>query len=86
MAIYLNDELVEKIPESAMRTMAERLSFVVSTYFSNHPDEYVRFLEGQERRRKEEMEKKKGRALHQSPAATATSRRETKKEKRPAKA
>lgn len=53
MAIYLNNEPVEKIPESAMQTMSERLSFVVSTYFSNHPDEYVRFLEGRERRRRE---------------------------------
>lgn len=73
MAIYLNNEPVEKIPEQAMQTMAERLSFVVSTYFSNHPDEYVRFLEGQKRRRME--------------AEAAEREREIpKKRKRPAKA
>ena len=71
MAIYLNGEPVEKIPESAMQTMAERLSFVVSTYFSNHPDEYVRFLEGRERRRRE---------------AEAAERESSAKRKRPAKA
>ena len=71
MAIYLNNEPVEKIPEQAMQTMAERLSFVVSTYFSNHPDEYVRFLEGLERRRRE---------------AEAAERESSAKRKRPAKA
>ena len=71
MAIYLNNEPVERIPENALQTMSERLSFVVSTYFSNHPDEYVRFLEGQERRRRE---------------AEATEREAPKKRKRPSKA
>ena len=71
MAIYLNNEPVEKIPEQAMQTMSERLSFVVSTYFSNHPDEYVRFLEGRERRRRE---------------AEAAERESSAKRKRPAKA
>ena len=73
MAIYLNGEPVEKIPESAMQTMSERLSFVVSTYFSNHPDEYVRFLEGQERRRREAEAAERERGI-------------PKKRKRPAKA
>lgn len=47
----LNGEPVDKIPEWAQEKMAERLSRVVSQYFSEHPDEYERFLAEQERKR-----------------------------------
>ena len=59
MAIYLNNEPVERIPENALQKMSERLSTVVSGYFSQHPDEYERFLAGRERRRAESESKKK---------------------------
>lgn len=59
MAIYLNGEQVDRLPENALQTMSERLSSVVSTYFSNHPDEYQRFLEGRERRRAEREEQER---------------------------
>ena len=49
----LNGEPVDKIPEWAQEKMAERLSRVVSQYFSEHPDEYERFLAEQARKRAE---------------------------------
>lgn len=49
--IYLNGKPVDKIPDEALKIMSERLSRVVSQYFSEHPDEYRRFLADRERRR-----------------------------------
>ncbi len=51
--IYLNGEPVDKLPDYALKIMSERLSRVVSQYFSEHPDEYIRYIEGRERRRRE---------------------------------
>ena len=52
--IYLNGEPVDKLPDHALKIMSERLSKVVSEYFSAHPDEYLRFLEGQKRKKERE--------------------------------
>lgn len=48
--IYLNGEPVDKLPEYALKIMSERLSRVVSQHFSEHPDEYIRYLEGRKKR------------------------------------
>ena len=50
--IYLNGQPVDELPPEALKIMSERLSAVVSRYFTAHPDEYVKFLEGREKRRK----------------------------------
>ncbi len=49
--IYLNGVEVKEIPKEALAIMSERLSRVVSAYFSEHPDEYERFLAERERKR-----------------------------------
>ena len=59
MAIYLDGKQVDKLPAHALAAMSERLSDVVSGSFSQHPDEYERFLAGRERRRAESEPKKK---------------------------
>ena len=51
--IYLNGVEVTEIPKEALAIMSERLSRVVSTYFSEHPDEYERFLAERERKKAE---------------------------------
>ena len=50
---YLNGEPVDKLPQEALDVMAERLSRVVSQYFSQHPDEYEAFLKS--RKNKQEI-------------------------------
>ena len=45
---YLNGEPVDKIPGWALDKMSERLSFVVSRYFSQHPEEYEKYLNSPE--------------------------------------
>ncbi len=42
---YLNDEEVEVLSTEVLNEMSERLSTVVSVYFTSHPEEYLRFLE-----------------------------------------
>ncbi len=49
--IYLNGVEVDEIPKEALAIMSERLSYVVSTYFAEHPDEYERFLAERERKK-----------------------------------
>lgn len=49
--IYLNGQPVDELPPEALKIMSERLGAVVSRYFTAHPDEYIRFLEGREKRR-----------------------------------
>ena len=45
MRFYLNGEPFEEIPCEALFLMSERLSDVISLYFSSHPEEYEKFLE-----------------------------------------
>ncbi len=47
---FLNGEPVDEIPQWALDKMSERLSRVVSQHFSQHPDEYERFLKSREQR------------------------------------
>ena len=48
---YLNGKPVDKIPDYALKIMSERLSRVVSQHFSEHPDEYRRYMADLERRK-----------------------------------
>ena len=45
---FLNGEPIDRLPQEALDAMSERLSRVVSRYFSQHPDEYEAFLREQE--------------------------------------
>lgn len=51
--IFWRGEEVKELPESALQEMSERLSYVVSTYFSQHPDEYKIYLESKKKREEE---------------------------------
>ena len=46
---YLNAESVKELPPWATDKISERLSRVVSLYFSQHPDEYEEFLKSREK-------------------------------------
>ena len=50
---YLNGEPIDKLPPEALKIMSENLSRVVSRYFSNHLDEYERYLNSKKRKEKE---------------------------------
>ena len=50
---YLDGVPVTEIPPEAKQKMAERLSRVVSEYFSLHPDEYEAFLNARASKQKE---------------------------------
>ena len=78
--IYLNDKPVDELPQWALDIMAERLSKVVSEYFSRHPDQYIKFLEGQEelyRRRAEEAARAAEEAANPKPKRTRRKKTET---------
>ena len=55
---YLNGNPVDKIPEDAIASMSERLSRTISEYFSLHPDEYLRFIDSQQRAENKPHDKK----------------------------
>ena len=44
IGFYLNEKALEEIPREALSLMSERLSEVISLYFSAHPDEYVKLI------------------------------------------
>lgn len=51
-AKYLNDESIDVLPPWASDKISERLSRVVSLYFSQHPEEYEEFLSSREKKEK----------------------------------
>lgn len=57
--IYLDGKPVDEIPPEVKAKMSERLSRVVSDYFSQRPEEYKQFCESDDRMIEEEKEKKK---------------------------
>ena len=48
--MYLDGVEVTEIPAEVRKRWCERMSAAASRYFSNHPDEYERFLNGMEAR------------------------------------
>lgn len=56
--IYLEGKPVDKLPPEALQKMSENLSRVVSRYFSNHPDEYERYLNSKSRKEYEARQAK----------------------------
>ena len=48
VTFYLNEKAFDVLPQEALFQMSERLSGVISLYFSAHPDEYEKLI-GKER-------------------------------------
>ena len=48
VGFYLNEKAFDVLPQEALLQMSERLSDVISLYFSAHPDEYEKLI-GKER-------------------------------------
>ncbi len=52
---FYKGQEIERLPESALKEMSERLSVVVSAYFTAHPDEYAAYLESRRARERERV-------------------------------
>ena len=42
VTIYIGDKQVDKLPEEYVEKMAQRLSEVLSLYYTAHPDEFAK--------------------------------------------
>lgn len=48
---FIGDKQVDKLPPEYLDKMAERLSLVMSRYYTAHPDEFVRLVKADEEKK-----------------------------------
>ena len=57
---FIGNKQVDKLPPEYLDKMAERLSLVMSRYYTAHPDEYIRLLKADEANKQTGKEPDKG--------------------------